>query len=99
LNARLESLGVHCHGCPDPGARMAVVVGRACAFVIDGTSARIAIVEAITLWVLLRMLVPLIGSDGFFSTHPVNRLHKVLDKRKRKKLAFCLRGTNVVIPL
>ncbi|HET7158859.1 MAG TPA: hypothetical protein VFI62_07675, partial [Burkholderiales bacterium] len=45
LKARMESFGIHCHGCPDPGARAAVVV-RTCALAIDGLSAASAIVEA-----------------------------------------------------
>jgi hypothetical protein len=99
LNARVESLGVHCQGCPDPGARAAVVVGRTCAFIVDGINAAIAIVDLMTLCILLRMLISSEWERRVFSTHPANRPHKVLDKRKRKKLAFCLRGTDVVIAL
>jgi hypothetical protein len=52
----VESLGTHCHGCPEPGARAAAVVGRTCAFVIDGISAAIAIVDVMTLCIVLRIL-------------------------------------------
>jgi hypothetical protein len=60
----MESFGIHGHGCPEPGARTAVVGGRTCALAIDGIRAATAIVEARMLCVLLRMLISS-GSDGF----------------------------------
>jgi hypothetical protein len=55
LNARVESLGTHCQGCPEPGARAAAVVGRTCALVTDGISEAIAIVNVMTLCIVLRI--------------------------------------------
>jgi hypothetical protein len=48
-------LGVHCHGCPEPGAR-AAVVWRTCALAIDGISALSAIVDTMRLWIVFRIL-------------------------------------------
>jgi hypothetical protein len=97
LKARDESLGVHCHGWPEPAARAAVFV-RTCAPTIVGASAQAAMIDVRNFCVLLRMLD---SSEkerrrGFSPriTASEPTLHRLIG-RICKNLALHTRGTDV----
>jgi hypothetical protein len=94
---------MHCHGCPDPGARAEVVVGRTCAPASEGIIAAIAIADVRKFCVLLRMLESSeMERRRVFATHhgkPADTLR--LDSRHLQKprplRAKKARGTDVEI--